>query len=102
MIAAAPGITEQYPEADWLKPWKDAEQQVNSALPIVFVMEKRAENFHGGFKIMPIFGDPKFSSEPIWKASGMREGFSEMQTTALWRFVSSTCFVKEALEKERS
>lgn len=40
------------------KRWKDAEQQIDSALPMVFMMDRRAELSCGGFTILCGFEDP--------------------------------------------
>lgn len=51
-------------------------------------MDRRAMLFLHGYTIFGGFADPVFSLEPIWKAAGMREGFSGMKTSAPCEIVS--------------
>lgn len=46
------------------------------------MINMRGEHFQGGYTIMGRFADLMFSSEPLWKEAGMREGFSGMETSA--------------------
>lgn len=65
------------------KLWKDTDQQVSSALLMAFMLERKAELFHGSFTIGGGLSDQMFSHEPIWKAAGMREGFPAVKSRAL-------------------
>lgn len=71
------------PKTDRSKPENDTDRQVDFALPMAFMMNRRSELFHRSYTILAGFGDPIFLQDPIWKAASMREGLTRMDTGAL-------------------
>lgn len=66
-IVSPAGMTELGPKANGSKSWKDAEQQVDFALLMAFMMDRRAENFHGGYIILGGYADPIFRLNRLGK-----------------------------------
>lgn len=89
LFAVAAGMTGLGQIAVGLKQLKDAKQQVDPALTMEFMMNRRAELLHGVHTILGKLVDPMFSPEVNLKGTNMREAFSGMKMNALWEFVSS-------------
>lgn len=77
------------PKENEVKPWKDSEQEVDSVLPMEFMMDASNEPLHTDYIIGRGVADQIFLTEPIWIGACMTKGLPEMQMTALWEFVSS-------------
>lgn len=72
---------------------------MDCALPMNFIMDRRAELFHGSCTISGVFVDPMNSPELIREASFMRGVFPGIERSALWEFVSSS-FRGDTAQKE--
>lgn len=89
LTAAALEITELRLKADCSMLWMGFEKQVNSAQPMVFKMDRKAERIQRGQNVLGGIANSMFSSDGIWKAAGVREEFPLMGTSVLGSILSS-------------
>lgn len=75
--------------ADGSIPKKDAEKQVSSAVLMGLMWYRGAEFFPSDYIILGEFADLMSSSKLLWKATGMKAGFSGMYASARWDFITS-------------
>lgn len=71
-------------------------------LPMELMMDRRSELFDGGLNVLAGFVDLMLLPGSIWKPGDMRGGFSKMEMSVLWGFVSSNFRSFVALKEEGS
>lgn len=71
---------------------------MNSALLMVFMLGRRSELWHAGYRVLGGFVDQVVLLEPVQKAAGMKLRFPELKTNALCDVLSLTIFSEPGLK----